>query len=96
MTEGPELVFIINDQRMLGESGATFDAVTPADRSVVATVNNDGVPEVERAVAVAAAFREWSVTRAEASRSLPGGDPRLRGVRHRPRGGHEAARSARR
>ena len=38
MTEGPELAFIINDQRMLGEGGATFDAITPADRSVVATV----------------------------------------------------------
>ena len=48
MTEGPELAFIINDQRMLGEGGATFDAITPADRSVVATANNDGVREVDR------------------------------------------------
>ena len=57
---------------------------------MVATVINGGVPEVERAVAVAdAAFREWSVLAPKGrGRFLPA-IPRLQGVGHRPGGGSE-------
>ena len=52
----------INGEWVLAQSGATFDVVNPADRSVVARVTNGAVPEVERAVTAAhAAFREWSL-----------------------------------
>ncbi|PYP30303.1 MAG: hypothetical protein DMD49_10845 [Gemmatimonadetes bacterium] len=67
--------------------------ITPADRSVVATVINGGVPEVERAVAVAdAAFREWSVLAPkDRDRFLPA-IPGLQGVGHRPGGGTRGQR----
>ncbi len=52
----------INGKWVLAEGGASFDVINPADQSVVATVTNGAVPEVEQAVAAAdAAFREWSV-----------------------------------
>ncbi len=61
MTDEPRRMFI-NGEWMLAEGGATFDVINPADQSVVATVTNGAVPEVERAVAAAdGAFSEWSV-----------------------------------